>query len=151
MRLIWHREEQLWPRLQVWDSAPSTHSPRLIFRQIFITINLAWLRDIKIPRIDNPAVENQLGDCSWPVHRCLHVCWTRGSDGEGHFSGISHMIPNRSSVVVVVRLCPERTYAFYNSKAFRILGTSRQQVRNIFIIWKVEYKSNVCVWQIIKQ
>lgn len=48
------------PRLQVWDRAPSTHSPHLIFRQIFITINLAWLRDIKIPRIDNLLLENRL-------------------------------------------------------------------------------------------
>lgn len=41
------------PGLQVWDRAPSTHSLHLIFRQIFITINLAQLQDIKIPRTDN--------------------------------------------------------------------------------------------------
>lgn len=45
--------------LQVSDGAPSTHSPHLIFRQIFITINLAWLCDIKILRIDNLSLENR--------------------------------------------------------------------------------------------
>jgi len=45
--------------LQVWDGAPRTHSPHLIFRQIFITINLAWLCDIKIPHIDNLLLENR--------------------------------------------------------------------------------------------
>lgn len=48
------------PGLQVWDTAPSTHSPHLIFWQIFITINLAWLHDIKILHTDNLSLNNRL-------------------------------------------------------------------------------------------
>lgn len=59
--------------LQVWDGAPQTHSPHLIFRQIFITITLAWLRDIKIPHIDNLLLENRSetpAGSSGPVALC---------------------------------------------------------------------------------
>lgn len=94
MRLIRHREEQLCRGLQVWDRAPSTHSPHLIFRQIFITINLAWLCDIKIPRIDNLSLENRSWGLCCSAQPRLPAPQTRASDEGGHFSGTLHLIPN---------------------------------------------------------
>lgn len=66
MGLIRHREEQLCRGYRSEMERPThtrtrapTHPPHLIFRQIFITINLARLPDIKIPHIDNLLLENR--------------------------------------------------------------------------------------------
>lgn len=74
------------PGLQVWDE---TLSPHLIFRQIFITINLPWLRDIKILHIDNLLQENRWRAPAGSSGLIFRRRRAGDQVGEGHSSGTS--------------------------------------------------------------